>query len=114
MLDDPLFRWSIVESIPVHESIKTGKPRHVRDMAMQNYKDTVRNLGKAGMSFVQVHQSYHFLRRSTAAKNLAIQIQICIFLKHKGNCLSIIVCRSKTFSLNINLIEEDVEAIWHP
>jgi mannonate dehydratase len=42
--------WSVVESIPVHEDIKLGKP--TRDKWIENYKQSVRNVGWVGISTV--------------------------------------------------------------
>lgn len=42
--------WSVIESVPVHEDIKTGKPD--RDLYIEKYKETLRNVGKAGIKTV--------------------------------------------------------------
>jgi mannonate dehydratase len=39
--------WSVIESIPVHEDIKQAKPK--RDELIENYKESIRNAGKAGI-----------------------------------------------------------------
>ena len=41
---------SVIESEPVHEDIKIGQP--TRDKYIENYKTTLRNLGKAGIPVV--------------------------------------------------------------
>ncbi|NDV60594.1 mannonate dehydratase [Bacteroides sp. 519] len=43
-------RWSVVESLPVSESIKYGGPD--RDQLIENYKISLANLGKAGIKTV--------------------------------------------------------------
>lgn len=43
-------KLSTIESVPVHEDIKLGRP--TRDTYIENYKDTLRNLGKLGVSVV--------------------------------------------------------------
>ena len=42
--------WSVVESIPVHEDIKLGRP--TRDKWIENYKQSVRNVGWVGIGTV--------------------------------------------------------------
>ena len=41
-------RWSVVESLPVSESIKYGGPD--RDELIEKYKVSLANLGKAGVT----------------------------------------------------------------
>ena len=48
-------RWSVVESLPVSESIKYGGPD--RDSLIENYIKSLANLGKAGVKTV----SYNFM-----------------------------------------------------
>ena len=43
-------RWSVVESLPVSESIKYGGPD--RDRLIENYKVSLANLGKTGIKTV--------------------------------------------------------------
>ena len=43
-------RWSVVESLPVSESIKYAGPD--RDRLIENYKVSLANLGKAGVKTV--------------------------------------------------------------
>lgn len=43
-------RWSVVESLPVSESIKFGG--HDRDQLLENYKISLKNLGDAGITTV--------------------------------------------------------------
>jgi mannonate dehydratase len=42
--------WSVIESIPVHEDIKQGKP--TRDQWIEKYKESIRNVGKVGIPVV--------------------------------------------------------------
>lgn len=43
-------RWSVVESLPVCEDIKFGGPK--RDQLIENYKESLANLGKAGVKTI--------------------------------------------------------------
>ena len=43
-------KWSVIESIPVHEDIKQGKP--ARDAWIEKYKQSIRNAGIAGIPVV--------------------------------------------------------------
>lgn len=43
-------RWSVIESIPVHEDIKLGKPN--RDEWIEKYKESIKNVGEAGINTI--------------------------------------------------------------
>jgi mannonate dehydratase len=43
-------KWSVIESIPVHEDVKLGNPS--RDKWIENYKHSIRNVGKVGIPTV--------------------------------------------------------------
>ena len=49
-IEDRNLRWSVVESLPVSESIKYAGPD--RDALIENYKISLANLGKAGVKTI--------------------------------------------------------------
>ena len=49
-IEDRGLRWSVVESLPVSESIKYAGPD--RDALIENYKISLANLGKAGVKTI--------------------------------------------------------------
>ena len=50
MIEDAGLVWTVGESIPVHEDIKT-QTGNWREL-LENYKQSVRNVGKAGINTV--------------------------------------------------------------
>jgi mannonate dehydratase len=50
VIKDAGFRWSVVESVNIHESIKTGSAE--RDKYIDNYITTLRNLAMEGINIV--------------------------------------------------------------
>ncbi len=49
-IEDHGLRWSVVESLPVSEEIKYAGPN--RDRLIENYKESLSNLGKAGVKTI--------------------------------------------------------------
>ncbi|RDY71617.1 mannonate dehydratase [Halobacillus trueperi] len=49
-IDSEGLELTVIESVPVHEDIKLGRP--TRDHYISNYQQTLRNLGEAGISTV--------------------------------------------------------------
>ena len=50
MVEEAGLEITVIESIPVHEDIKQGKPN--RDALIENYKTSIRNVGAAGIPVV--------------------------------------------------------------
>lgn len=50
LCDDEGLGMEVIESVPVHEDIKLGKP--TRDKLIANYAQTIRNLGKFGVKCI--------------------------------------------------------------
>lgn len=48
--EDAGLAFEVIESVPVHEDIKLGKP--VRERYIENYKENIRRLGEAGVKCI--------------------------------------------------------------
>lgn len=55
MIEDEELKWSVVESLPVHENIKRGKDNFKE--LIENYKQSVRNLSECGINTI----AYNFM-----------------------------------------------------
>jgi mannonate dehydratase len=50
IIENEGLRWSVVESLPVHENIKKRKNNYKENI--ENYKESLRNLGKCGIDII--------------------------------------------------------------
>ena len=50
LTEDAGLSFDVIESVPVHEDIKLGKPSRIR--YIENYKENIRRLGKAGIKVI--------------------------------------------------------------
>ena len=50
LVEEKGLKWEVVESIPVHEDIKLGKP--TRDKYIENYIENIRRVSKVGIKCI--------------------------------------------------------------
>ena len=95
----------VIESVPVHEDIKLGKPS--RDRLIANYAETIRNLGKFGVrcicyNFMPVFDWFrtdlHYVQ-----KNGAVCLAYQTFTMCKKTAPSASPIRRRTFKSSINI-----------
>lgn len=78
--EDAGLLFDVIESVPVHEDIKLGKP--TREKYIKNYKENIRRLGKAGIKCI----CYNFMpvfdwTRTQLDKTLFDGSQVLVYYK---------------------------------
>lgn len=81
LCDEAGLEMEVIESVPVHEDIKLGKPS--RDKFIANYAQTIRNLGKFGVKCICYNfmPVFDWLRTDLKRKNA--DGSTCLCYKHE-------------------------------
>ncbi len=77
MCNGAQLEMEVIESVPVHEDIKLGKP--TRDKLISNYAQTIRNLGKFGVKCICYNfmPVFDWLRTDLNHKNVDGSTSLC-------------------------------------
>ena len=77
LCDGAGLEMEVIESVPVHEDIKQGKP--TRDKLIENYAQTIRNLGKYGVKCICYNfmPVFDWLRTDLKRKNADGSTSLC-------------------------------------
>ena len=77
LCDEAGLGMEVIESVPVHEEIKLGKPS--RDQLIENYARTIRNLGKYGVKCICYNfmPVFDWLRTDLDRKNADGSTSLC-------------------------------------
>ncbi|MEF2072611.1 mannonate dehydratase [Consotaella aegiceratis] len=95
--------FEVVESVPVHEDIKLGKPS--RDRLIENYGQTLRNLGAAGVKVV----CYNFMPVFDWTRT-----DLAMPLPDGSNCLSFDAAAADAIDLSKGLSLPGWDASYKP
>ncbi|SKA12661.1 mannonate dehydratase [Consotaella salsifontis] len=95
--------FEVVESVPVHEDIKLGKPS--RDRLIENYCQTLRNLGAAGVKVV----CYNFMPVFDWTRT-----DLAMALPDGSNCLSFDAAEADAIDLSKGLSLPGWDASYKP
>lgn len=87
-------RWSVVESLPVSESIKFGGPD--REQLLENYRISLQNLGKAGVTTV----CYNFMP-------VIDWIRTDLFKKHPDGTMSLYFDKVRFAYFDTKILKRD-------
>lgn len=82
LCDGAELAMEVIESVPVHEDIKLGKPS--RDKRIENYAQTIRNLGKYGVKCICYNFMPVFDWLRTDLKHINADGSTCLCYDHEA------------------------------